>query len=70
MGGRGPGKPAMPMPEWDGRLIRSLLILLKQSLGDQIMFARYVPVLRDMGVEPHLMCHPAQARLFAHSRRA
>ncbi|MBW8813176.1 MAG: hypothetical protein JF588_07085 [Caulobacterales bacterium] len=65
MGGREAGKPALGFPEWDGRPIKSILILQEQGLGDQIMFARYAHWFRARGVETSILCHPLLARLFA-----
>lgn len=64
MGGRAQGKPQLSIPEWDGRPVRSILILQEQGLGDQVMFARYAPWFRDQGVKAAIMCHPLLARLF------
>lgn len=59
------GKPRLPFPEWRGQPIKSLVILPDEGLGDQIMFARYIPVLRERGVQTALLCAPELERLFA-----
>lgn len=59
--------PIAGYPEWTGQPLpgKHLMLVIEQGLGDQIMFARWVPMLEAMGVKVTIACDPrTSARLF------
>jgi len=57
-------RPKLPYPEWDGGPVRTLTVWDEQGVGDSLLFSRFVPALRQRGIEPTLVCRPSLAALF------
>lgn len=56
----------LPGRYWQGEPLdgRVILVRAEQGLGDTIQFARYLPVLRELGGRPILVCAPTLVPLF------
>lgn len=54
------------IPEWDGSPLegRTILIKSEQGMGDQIQFARYIPLVKKMGGKIAFECHRELIPLF------
>jgi Flp pilus assembly protein TadD len=53
--------PALPGRQWDGTDPngRTILVRAEQGFGDVIQFARYLPLIREAGGHPALVCAPS-----------
>ena len=59
--------PQVPFPQWQGEPLygKSLMIWPEQGFGDEIQFARYIPLLKDLGASHiTLVCKPPLQTLF------
>lgn len=56
----------LPFPEWRGEPLagKRVVVLGEQGFGDQIMFARFLPMLRGAGAEVRYFCGAEVAPLF------
>lgn len=56
----------LPFPEWDGASLagKTVLVMPEQGFGDAVLFARFLPVLREMGAVVHCLIERPLAGLF------
>jgi len=59
--------PDLGAPLWNGEDLtgKNVLVLGEEGLGDQIMYARFVPLLREAGAEVVWACTPPLQRLIS-----
>lgn len=57
--------PELGRPFWEGEDVagKNILIWGEEGFGDQIMYARFAPLLRAAGAELIWVCHPGLVRL-------
>jgi len=60
-------KRALTTPEWDGAKLKgkTVLIYQEQGIGDMIQFARYIPLVKEQGVNVVVECQPELASLMS-----
>jgi ADP-heptose:LPS heptosyltransferase/Tfp pilus assembly protein PilF len=58
-----------PFPHWEGEALagKRIVVFPEQGYGDQIQFARFLPLLQARGAEVVLLARPALERLFRDS---
>lgn len=56
----------LPYPKWQGEDIsgKTILVMPEQGFGDAVLFARFVPVLRDLGAKVHVIVEKPLVGLF------
>lgn len=61
--------PAFPMPKWNGSSLenKAIYVYYEQGLGDTLHFARYLPVLADMGAKVIFKPHAGLEELLRNS---
>lgn len=59
----------VPKPMWDGQPLngRKLLVYTEQGIGDEVMFAAFLPWLKEFGGECHLLCDPRMVSIYRRS---
>lgn len=61
-------KIQLPNPNvklWDGSVVDSILVYAEQGYGDNLMFARYIPLLKNFCKNIYVQCNDDIAPLFA-----
>lgn len=58
--GAGIVDPPADYPEWEGQDVagKRVMVCAEQGLGDQLMFGRYLPILRSRGAQVEVLCNP------------
>lgn len=56
----------LPFPEWKGEPLagKTVLVMPEQGFGDAVLFARFLPVLKDMGATVHCLVERPLAVVF------
>jgi hypothetical protein len=59
-------EPQVFGPEWAGEDLagKTITVAAEQGFGDQMMFGRYLPILRQRGARIIVACHPLVAPVF------
>ena len=57
--------PKTNLPRWTGQSLsgKTILVLSEQGMGDTLIFARFLPYLRERGAVVHLLAQPGTHRL-------
>ena len=61
----GTTRPAFTSPDWDGSAIAggTLVVFAEQGFGDTLQYARYLPLLRSLGMRVVLVCQRPLVRI-------